>query len=260
MAPFAKFDKFSQGERMPGIPPNNSANLDQPIHNKLLLGLSSSERASFRKKLEFMELPRTTVLVEAGQPFKFAYFIESGLASVLNLLDDGSVIEVGLNGSEGFVGLPLLAGLKTSAVRVIMQVGGSGFAITPKNLQDGLKKYPALGRKLALFAQEMTMQAMQVGACNRLHTVEQRLAKWLLMSQDRLGGDFVPLTQEFLSHMLGTRRASVTIGAAELQRRGAISYHRGMLQIKDRPGLEAASCECYSTLVKQFALWASETK
>jgi CRP-like cAMP-binding protein len=245
---------------MPGEPQTNSANLDRNLHNKLLLGLSNSDSASLQKKMEFVDLPRAVVLVEAGQPFKLAYFITSGLASVLNVLDDGNVIEVGLCGAEGFIGLPLLAGLKTSAVRVIMQVGGSGFAITPKDLLDGLKKCPALGRKLAVFAQEMTMQAMQVGACNRLHSVEQRLAKWLLMSHDRLGGNLVPLTQDFLSHMLGTRRASVTIGAAELQRRGAISYHRGMLRIQNRRLLESASCECYTTLVDQFALWDSEAK
>jgi CRP-like cAMP-binding protein len=245
---------------MPGEQSNNAANLDRTLHNKLLLGLSGSESASLQKKLEFMDLPRASVLVGAGQPIKLAYFINSGLASVLNVLDDGNVIEVGLCGAEGFIGLPLLAGLKTSAVRVIMQVGGSGFAITPRDLLDGVKKCPALGRKLALFAQEMTMQAMQVGACNRLHSVEQRLAKWLLMSRDRLGGNLVPLTQEFLSHMLGTRRASVTTGAAELQRRGAISYHRGLLQIQNRRLLESASCECYATLVDLFALWESETK
>jgi CRP-like cAMP-binding protein len=214
----------------------DSARASRDVRNGLLLGIPEGECASLLKKLEFIDMPRATVLNEAGQPIKYAFFINSGLASVLNVMNDGNVIEVGLCGAEGFVGLPLLAGLKTSAMR------------------------PTLVKSLARFGQEMMLQAMQVGACNRLHTVEQRLAKWLLLSQDRLGGTFVPLTQDFLSHMLGTRRANVTVGASELQRRGAISYHRGKLQIQNRRTLEAASCECYSTLVDQFAAWEAEAK
>jgi CRP-like cAMP-binding protein len=238
----------------------DSARASRDVRNGLLLGIPEGERASLLKKLEFIDMPRATVLNEAGQPIKYAFFINSGLASVLNVMNDGNVIEVGLCGAEGFVGLPLLAELKTSAMRVIMQVAGSGFAIPAKEFLEALKKCPTLVKNLARFGQEMMLQAMQVGACNRLHTVEQRLAKWLLLSQDRLGGTFVPLTQDFLSHMLGTRRASVTVGASELQRRGAISYHRGKLQIQNRRTLEAASCECYSTLVDQFAAWEAEAK
>jgi len=234
------------------------ANTDRNVHNKLLLGIPAPESELLLKKMEFVDLPQGTVLNEAGEPLKFAYFINDGLASVLNVMEDGKVIEVGLAGAEGFVGLPLLAGFKSSAVRVIMQVAGNGFKIAAADFSDGLKKCPTLLRHLARFGQEMTFQAMQVAACNSLHPVDQRLAKWLLMSQDRLGGNTVPLTQDFLSHMLGTRRASVTVAAAQLQKREAISYHRGLVRIRNRRTLESASCECYSTMIDQFEAWGRE--
>lgn len=237
-----------------------SASTNRNVHNKLLLGIPPSESASLLKKLEFVDFPRAIVLHDVGEPIKFAYFVNSGLASVLNVMEDGKVIEVGLAGSEGFVGLPLLAGLKTSAVRVIMQVAGSGYKIATSDFLDSLKKCPTLSRHLARFGQEMTFQAMQVAACNRLHPVDRRLAKWLLMSQDRLGGNMVPLTQDFLSHMLGTRRASVTVAAAQLQKREAISYHRGVVRVRNRRTLESASCECYSTMIEQFETWGREVE
>ena len=205
-----------------------------------------------------MELPRTKVLNEAGQPIKQVYFINSGLASVLNVMNDGKLVEVGLAGAEGLIGLPLLAGFKSSAARVIMQVGGSGYAMSAKDFLASLEQCPTLATHLAQFGQQLTFQAMQVAGCNRLHPVDQRLAKWLLMSQDRLGGDLVPLTQEFLAHMLGTRRASVTVAAGQLQKRGLISYKRGEVRVRNRRGLENASCECYETLERQNEAWNKE--
>jgi CRP-like cAMP-binding protein len=245
---------------MPAERSNESGTTIRNLRNKILLGIPSGERETILKKLQFADLPRTTVLNEAGQPIKYAYFINGGVASVLNVMSDGKLVEVGLCGSEGFIGLPLLAGFKTSAARVIMQVGGSGYAIHSTDLLANLEKCPTLQKKLNRFSQELTFQAMQVAACNRLHPVDQRLAKWLLMSQDRLGGDLVPLTQEFLAHMLGTRRASVTVAAGQLQKQGLIAYKRGDLQVKNRAGLEAASCECYRALLRQYEAWNREVK
>jgi CRP-like cAMP-binding protein len=230
------------------------------VHNKLLLAVPSGESETILKNLRFMDLPQGAVLNEVGQAIKHAYFINSGVASVLKVMADGKHIEVGLCGSEGFVGLPLLAGLKTSATQVVMQIGGSGYAIHSTDLLMTLEKCPTLNKALNRFGQELTFQAMQVAACNQLHAVEQRLAKWLLMSQDRLGGDLVPLTQEFLADMLGTRRASVTVAAGELQRQGLISYKRGELYVRDRRALERASCECYEALRHQNSIWDSEVK
>ena len=206
----------------------------------------------------FAELPKHTLLNEIGEHIEWAYFINSGLASFLNVMGDGKSVEVGLTGKEGFVGVPLLAGFSTSPSRVVMQVDGSGFRISAVDFQEVLKACPSLNRSLQRFSQVLGMQATQVAACNRLHEVDQRLARWLLMSQDRLPGDVVPLTQETLANMLGTRRASVTEAAGILQKAGLITYRRGDVKIDNRRGLEAASCECYVAMRRLADKWRSE--
>jgi CRP-like cAMP-binding protein len=235
-------------------------NGNRKMQNEILLALPDKDRAALTSKLEFMDLPTHTVLNDAEQPIKFAYFINSGLASVLNVLSDGKRVEVGLSGKEGFVGLPLLVGFSTSPTRVVMQIGGSGYRIRSNDLLDATRKYPQLEKLLQRYSQELNLQAMQVAACNRLHEVDQRLARWLLMSQDRIGGDEVSLTQEFLSHMLGTRRASVTVAAGILQKQGIITYSRGKVIVADRQKLEEATCECYGKLVRQTRQWRKELK
>jgi len=230
------------------------------VANTLLLRLSRKDSEKVFSKLEFKKLPVRSVLNELAKPIKFGYFINSGLASVLSVMKDGKSVEVGLTGTEGFVGVPLVVGLKTSPTRVIMQVGGSGFRVRAKDLKGILQYCKPLETGLLRYAQELAMQAAQVAACNRLHEVAERLARWLLMSQDRLGGEIVPLTQEFLAHMLGTRRASVTIAAGILQKAGLITYTRGAVRIVDRSNLEDASCECYAALVRQTRTWRDEGK
>jgi CRP-like cAMP-binding protein len=209
-------------------------------------------------KLEFVSTPVHTVLNEAQQPIKFAYFVNEGLSSVLNVLNDGKSVEVGLTGAEGFIGSPLLVGFKSSPSRVIMQIGGAVFRISAKDLAIALAECPQLAKALQRFSQELALQAQQVAVCNRLHDVEERLARWLLMCQDRVGGDTVSLTQEFLAHMLATRRASVTVAAGILQKAGLITYRRGVVKIENRPMLEEASCECYTFLVEQTNKWHAE--
>ena len=205
-------------------------------------------------------MPTHHVLHEAGQTITHGHFINSGLASVLNLMKDGKSVEVGLAGKEGFIGLPLIVGLSTSPTRVVAQVGGGAFRIRASDLKQVLRQCPKLHQELNRFAQTMAMQATQVAACNRLHEVEERLARWLLMSQDRLGGNRVPLTQEFLAHMLGTRRASVSVAAGILQRAGLIKYTRGAVNVVNRAELEDASCECYQSMVVQSGNWKKESK
>jgi CRP-like cAMP-binding protein len=172
---------------------------------------------------------------------------------------DGKSVEVGLTGAEGFVGVPLVAGFQTSPTRVIMQIAGSAFRIPAADLVRGLRECPKLAKELQRYAQELALQSVQTSACNRLHEVSHRLARWLLMSQDRVGGDTVRLTQEFLAHMLGTRRASVTVAAGSLQDAGFIIYSNGEVKIKNRSGLEKASCECYAALTRQSDRWQKES-
>ena len=221
------------------------------ILNSILLGLPADELGAAARKLEFVELPTHTVLHEAGEPLTHVYFINSGLASVLAVMSDGKSVEVGLAGKEGFIGLPLVVGLSSSPTQVIMQVGGSAHQLSAADFKELLSRSAALEKSLNRYAQILGMQATHVAACNRLHEVDARLARWLLMSQDRLGGEVVPLTQEFLAHMLGTRRASVTVAAGILQKAGLITYNRGSVRIDDRRGLEEAACECYTSIKQQ---------
>jgi CRP-like cAMP-binding protein len=230
------------------------------VASKILRGLPPKEYKVVFPRLEWMNLPTHTVLNETGKPVDHGYFIESGLASILTVLADGKSVEVGLTGMEGFVGLPVVAGFKSSPTRVIVQITATGLKISAKDLSSALRQCPVLERSLQQYSQEVAMQSAQVAACNRLHDVGQRLARWLLMSQDRVGGNTVGLTQEFLAHMLGTRRASVTVAAGILQRAGLIAYTRGEVRIENRSGLEAATCECYASINRQSNRWENESK
>jgi CRP-like cAMP-binding protein len=238
----------------------NAAANGRVVHNLILLALPRKARDHCLARMEFIELPNPSVLTEKNAPIEHGYFVNSGLASILSVLGDGKSVEVGLSGNEGFVGLPLIVGFKTSPTRIIMLVEGSAFRITAKDLAAMLRDFPQLEKILQRYSQEVALQSVQVAACNRVHEVSRRLARWLLMSQDRLSSDLVPLTQEFLAHMLGTRRASVTVAAGALQKLGLISYVRGQLKVEDRKRLENASCECYAILQRQALAWKTETK
>ena len=232
----------------------------QQVQNKILLALPTRECATLFSKLKFVSLPVRTVLNQIGGPIEFGYFMNEGLGSVLSIMGDGKSVEVGLCGKEGFVGLPLIAGFSSSPTRVIVQVAGAAFRIGAKDLCTALLQCPKLMTALQRSTQELGLQSSQVAACNRLHEVDGRLARSLLMSQDRLGGDaLVPLTQEFLAHMLGTRRASVTVAAGILQKQGLITYKRGAVKVESRIGLEGATCECYGIMTEQIKKWQAET-
>ena len=229
------------------------------LHNALLLNLPVKECESIYPQLAFMPLPTHAVLNEAGEQIKYAYFMNSGLASVLNVTHAGKSVEVGLTGKEGFVGLPLLVGFQSSPARVIIQIEGSAFRVSAAALEGLLRICPILEKRMHRYSQVLAVQASQVATCNTLHDVDERLARWLLMSQDRIGTALVPLTQEFLAHMLGTRRASVTVAACQLQKAGLIKYTRGSVNIVNRQALEDAACGCYGALVEQSSKWDGES-
>jgi CRP-like cAMP-binding protein len=231
----------------------------QAIHNSILLALPRNEREAVCAKMQFLDFPTPFLMNEIGKPICHGYFIDSGLASILNVTRQGKSVEVGLTGREGFVGLPLLVGFRTSPTRAVSQIAGSAFRVSAEDLARLVRRCPRLLELLHRYAQEFALQVTQVAACNRLHRVDQRLARWFLMSQDRVGGSSFLLTQEFLSHMLGTRRASVTTAAGVLQEAGLITYRRGKVSIQDRPGLEHAACECYGTLTRQLQRWDGES-
>jgi CRP-like cAMP-binding protein len=230
------------------------------IHNEILLSLPPEERALLFSKLEFVRLKTHHVLHEPGDTLKSAYFCNSGLVSILSVFPDGKSVEVGLVGKEGFIGLPLVVGFRTASTRAIAQIEGSVFRVDGETLLGLLPQCPKLERKLHQFTQIMAMQATQIAACNRVHEVNERLARWLLMSADRIESNSVPLTQEFLAQMLGTRRSSVTVAAGMLQKAGLITHSRGDSKIVDRRRLEEAACECYGIMLWQVKEWQSEAK
>jgi CRP-like cAMP-binding protein len=230
------------------------------LRNFILRDLPRKESDQILDNLEFVRLKLHQVMHEAGETIRSGYFLNNGLASVLTVQPDGKSVEVGLIGSEGFVGLPVIFGFKTSATRVVTQGDGTAYRIDVPTLLNLLPECPALERQLQRFSMILAMQSTQIAACNRLHEVVERMARWMLMSHDRIGGKTLPLTQEFLGQMLGTRRASVSTAAGVLQKAGIISYTRGTVSILNRGKLEASSCECYGIIQQQRRNWEMEGK
>jgi CRP-like cAMP-binding protein len=228
------------------------------IGNLILRNLTRKECQQVFSSLEFVRLRLHQVLHEVGETIKSVYFLNDGLGSVLTVQPDGKSVEVGLIGSEGFVGLPVVFGFKTSALRVVTQGDGTGYRMDAGHLQKILTECPDLGRELQRYSMILAMQSTQLAACNRLHGVEERLARWLLMSYDRIGGKTLPLTQEFLGQMLGTRRSSVSVAASILQKAGMITYTRGNVTIVNTEKLKEAACDCYEIIRQQETKWRLE--
>jgi CRP-like cAMP-binding protein len=230
----------------------------QVVENEILLSLPQKERDLIFPQLTFVDLRTHDVLHEPGEAIKFGYFPNKGLVSILTVLAEGKSVEVGLTGKDGFVGLPLIVGFSSGPTQAVVQIAGNGFRIAASGIAS-FPQCPTLVNRLQRYVQMLAMQGTQVAACNRLHEVEERLARWLLMCQDRIGSTYVPLTQEFLAHMLGTRRASVTVAAGLLQKAGLITYSRGRVNIVDRDRLESACCECYEIMQQQDQRWRTES-
>jgi len=201
-----------------------------------------------RPDLEFIQTPQHHILHEAGEKIEFAYFLNEGMASLVVLTSDGRSVEVAIVGREGIVGTPLGVGLRRSPYRSIMQIPGNGVRIKSDTLEEQLQALPELRLSLNRYVLVQGLQIAQIAACNRLHEIEQRLARWLLMCQDRVGCEFLPVTHEFLAQMLGTGRPSVSLAAGILQKAGTIENLRGTVKILNRKELESAACECYKTL------------
>ena len=230
------------------------------VANKILLSFSSKELSLVVPRLEFVRLKLHQVLHEAGETIKSGYFVNAGLMSILAVQPDGKTVEVGLIGREGFVGLPLLVGYTHSPTQVMTQADGTAYRCDAATLKQMIEQFPELGKRLHRFAYQLAMQSTQIAACNRLHDVVSRLARWILMSQDRVLSNRLPLTQEFLGQMLGTRRSSVTVAAGVLQKAGLIAYTRGSVTILKRKELEHAACDCYAIVQQQLKSWEAETK
>jgi CRP-like cAMP-binding protein len=223
----------------------------KPVRNKLLLALPDQEFRKIRSRLQFIELPHHLTLHQPHQSVRFAHFPNAGLISLVVELKDGRTVEAGLLGNEGASGMPAVLGLSRSPLREIVQIEGDAFRVRVNALRELLPSTPVLQATLNRYAAGLAMQVAQTAACNRLHKIEERLSRWLLIAQDRLDSGIVPITHDFLATMLGTDRPSVTVAAGMLQREGIIEYTRGFVRILNRKKLESFACECYA-LIKQY--------
>ncbi len=223
----------------------------KPVRNKLLLAIPDEEFRRIRSRLQFVDLPHHFILHQPHQTVRFAHFPNAGLISLVVELKDGRTVEAGLLGNEGASGMPAVLGLSRSPLREIVQIAGDAFRVRVNTLRELLPSTPVLQATLNRYAAGLAMQVAQTAACNRLHKIEERLSRWLLIAQDRVDSGIVPITHDFLATMLGTDRPSVTVAAGVLQREGIIEYTRGSVRILNRKKLESFACECYA-LIKQY--------
>ena len=227
---------------------SNPDRVAEPRSNALLRSLTNREYDLLRPFLEPVELPHHLILQQPAEKIEFAYFLNEGLASLVVLTSDGRSVEVAIVGKEGMVGTALAVGLGQEPCRAIMQMPGSGLRIKADVLEKALNISPELRLILNRYVLLQGLQVAQIAACNRLHAIEERLARWLLMCQDRVDSELLPVTHEFLAQMLGTGRPSVSLAAGNLQRAGLIENLRGTVKILDRSSLEGSACECYRAI------------
>jgi CRP-like cAMP-binding protein len=217
----------------------------KPVSNLILLSMSDGDYTLLRPHLEYVSLPNHMVLHEGGGKLEFVYFPNRGMISLVVVMKDGKTAEAGIVGNEGFTGTPASVGLSRSPLRAVVQITGDGFRVEVAVLQNTLQSAPHLQWMLSRYAVVQGMQVAQTAACNRLHDVKQRLARWLLMTQDRVDSGSLPITHDFLATMLGTDRPSVSLAAGVLQKKKLIEYTRGAVKIVNRNKLKDAACECY---------------
>lgn len=234
----------------PGIRTNAAG---KPIRNKILLAMTDAEFRVIRPHLRHVALPSHLSLHEPHQTYVFAYFPNEGLISLVVAMENGKTVEAGIVGNEGVAGLPAVVGLSRSPLREVMQIGGSGFRIKVRDFTATLEVAPHLQRLLRRYTMMLGLHVAQTAACNRLHDIDRRLARWLLMAHDRMDSGTLRITHGFLATMLGTDRPSVSLAAGVFQKMNIIQYSRGAVKILDRGALERRSCECYG-VIQRYAL------
>jgi CRP-like cAMP-binding protein len=221
--------------------------------NRLLALLSPEARRQMLPALKLITFEMSHQVYEPIQPISHVYFPLTAVTSVLSEMEDGTTVEVATIGREGMVGLPVFLGDESTFLRCIAQIPGTALSMEREEFRDIVtKRQNGLQAILLRYTQALFSQLAQQSACNRSHNMEERCARWILMTHDRVGHDEFPLTQEFLAYMLGSRRSSVTIAAGILANAGLIYYSRGKIQVLDRARLEEASCECYGVIQREY--------
>ena len=218
----------------------------------MLAALPQAEWLRWQPQLEAVELPLGRALYESGTCLSHVYFPTTAIVSLLYVMEDGASAEIAVVGQEGLVGVSLFMGGETTPSRAVVQSGGQGFRLRAATLKEEFSRSGPVLRLLLLYTQALITQMAQTAVCNRHHTLDQQLCRWLLLSLDRLESNELVMTQELIANMLGVRREGVTEAALRLQHDGLIRYSRGRINVLDRPGLQARSCECYAVVKKEY--------
>ena len=222
-----------------------------PKKNQLLAALPDAEWQRWLPQPEFVEMTLGQVLYESGSTLSHVYFPTTSIVSLLYVLENGASAEIAVVGYEGVVGISLFMGGESTPSRAVVQSAGHGFRLKALAIKEEFKRTPVL-HLLLRYTQALITQMAQTAVCNRHHSLDQQLCRWLLLSLDRLQGNELVMTQELIANMLGVRREGVTEGALSLQKAGLISYSRGRILVLDRPGLEKRTCECYAVAKKEY--------
>jgi len=231
----------------------SETNTPTPLQNHLLADLPVEVQERLFPQLELVSLPLGKVVYEPGDAMRHVYFPTDSIISLLYVMEDGASAEISVVGNEGLVGIALFMGGESTPSRAIVQSGGSAYRLTGQRLKDEFNYHREFQQLLLRYTQALITQMAQTAVCNRHHSIDQQLCRWLLLSMDRLPDNRLTMTQELIANMLGVRREGVTEAAGKLQRQGVIEYHRGHITVLDRPRLEKLSCECYAVVKKHFA-------
>jgi len=223
-----------------------------PRQNHLLAALSADEFARISSNLEWVPLPLGEAVCEPGMKMHYVYFPITSIVSLLYVMEDGASAEIAVVGNEGLVGVSLFMGGETTTSRAVVQSAGHAFRMKGALLKAEFFRAGLMQRLLLRYTQALLTQMAQTAVCNRYHTVDQQLCRWLLLSLDRLPSNELVMTQELIANMLGVRREGVTEAAGRLHRAGLIEYRRGHITVLDRAGLETRVCECYAVVKKEF--------
>jgi CRP-like cAMP-binding protein len=228
-----------------------SAALPVPEQNHLLAAFSPEVRSRLFPHLELVAMPLGKVLYESGDKLRHVYFPTDSIVSLLYVMEDGASAEISVVGNDGLIGIALFMGGQSTPSRAIVQSGGHAFRLRGPLLLDEFNRHGELLHLMLRFTQALITQMAQTAVCNRHHSIDQQLCRWLLLSLDRLSGPQLIMTQELIANMLGVRREGVTEAAGKLQSMGVISYSRGRITVLDRPRLEALACECYAVVKRE---------
>lgn len=222
-----------------------------PLQNHLLAALPADARERLFSRLEPVPMPLAHVLYESGSELRHVYFPTTCIVSLLYVMENGASAEIAVVGNEGVIGIALFMGGETTPNRALVQSAGHAFRLKGQLLKDEFNRSGTLQHLLLRYTQALITQMSQTAVCNRHHSLDQQLCRWLLLSLDRLDSDTLSMTQELIANMLGVRREGVTEAAGRLQSAGLISYSRGRITVLDRPRLEARTCECYAVVKKE---------